>query len=110
MYALTLNPLRRDPHLVESTLYGLKLTLGAMFEDPFRVRDVIIAIRELPDNILTHADWDQTPAPSLCVRYCVHDNLPQLCISSTNATKDIDEATRALLAHRDDGERRISRY
>jgi hypothetical protein len=97
MYALTLNPLRRDPHLVESILYGLKLTLGAMFEDPFRVRDVIVAIRELLDNILTHADWDQTPAPSLCVRYRVHNDLPQLCISSTNVTKDIDAATRAVV-------------
>jgi hypothetical protein len=97
MYALTLNPLRRDPHLVESILYGLKLTLGVMFEDPFRVRDVIVAIRELLDNILTHADWDQTPAPSLFVRYRVHNDLPQLCISSTNVTKDVDAATRAVV-------------
>jgi hypothetical protein len=95
MYALTLNPLRRDPHLPESILYGLKLTLGVMFEDPFHIRDVIIAIRELLDNMLAHADWDQTPAPSLSVRYRVHNDLPQLCISSTNVPKDIDEATRA---------------
>lgn len=97
MYALTLNPLRRDPHLAESILHGLKLTLGVMFEDPFGVRDVIVAIRELLDNILTHADWNQAPAPSLSVRYRVHGDVPQLCISSTNVSKDIDEATRALL-------------
>ena len=97
MYALTLNPLRRHPDLAESIVYGLKLTLGVMFEEPFGVRDVIVAIRELLDNMLAHADWDQTPAPSLCVRYRVHNDVPQLCISSTNVTKDIDEATRALL-------------
>lgn len=96
MYGLTLNPLRRDPRLAESIVYGLKLTLGVMFEDPFRIRDVIVAVRELLDNILTHADWDQTPAPSLSVRYRVHENVPRLCIASTNVPKDIDEATRAV--------------
>jgi len=68
-----------------------------MFEDPFRVREVIVAIRELLDNMLAHADWDQTPAPSLSIRYRVHNDLPQLCIASTNVPKDIDEATRATL-------------
>ena len=96
MYALTFKPLRRDPDLAESIVYGLTVTLGVMFEDPFRVRDVIVAIRELLDNILSHADWDQTPAPSLSVRYHVHNDLPRLCISSTNVTKNIDEATRAV--------------
>jgi hypothetical protein len=95
-YSLTLNPLRRDPHLAESIVYGLKLTLGVMFEDPVGVRDVIVAIRELLDNILTHADWDQTPAPSLFVRYRVHKDVAQLCISSTNVAKDIADAERAL--------------
>jgi len=96
MYALTLNPLRRDPHLVESIVYGLKSTLGVMFEHPVRVRHVIVAIRELLDNILTHADWDQTPAPALFVRYRVRNDVPQLCISSINVIKDIDEAARAV--------------
>jgi hypothetical protein len=97
MYALTLNPLRRDPRLAESIVYGLKLTLGVMFEDPFRIRDVIVAVRELLDNILTHADWDQPPDPSLFVRYRIHENVPQLCISSTNVAKDVEEATRAVV-------------
>lgn len=96
MYDLLLKPLRFDPELTESIIYGLKWTLGAMFEDPFPVRDVIVAVREVVDNILTHADWDQSPAPSLFVRYRVHKRLPQLCVSSTNVVKDIDEAERAL--------------
>lgn len=96
MYDLLLKPLRFDPELTESIIYGLKWTLGAMFEDPFPVRDVIVAVREVVDNILTHADWDQSPAPSLFVRYRVHKRLPQLCVSSTNVVKDIDEAERAI--------------
>jgi hypothetical protein len=96
MYDLLLKPLRFDPELTESIIYGLKWTLGAMFEDPFPVRDVIVAVREVVDNILTHADWDQSPAPSLFVRYRVHKGLPQLCVSSTNVVKDVDEAERAL--------------
>jgi hypothetical protein len=96
MYDLLLKPLRFDPELTESIIYGLKWSLGAMFEDPFPVRDVIVAVREVVDNILTHADWDQSPAPSLFVRYRVRRRLPQLCVSSTNVVKDIDETERAL--------------
>lgn len=96
MYDLLLKPLRFDPELTESVIYGLKWTLGAMFEDPFPVRDVIVTVREVVDNILTHADWDQPPAPSLFVRYRIHRGLPQLCISTTNAVKDLEEAQRAL--------------
>ena len=95
-YALTLKPLRRAPNLTESLLYGLKWTLGAMFEDPFAVRDVAVAVREVIDNVLIHADWDRTPAPSLLVRYRVHRGLPQLCVSSTNVVRDLEEAERAL--------------
>jgi hypothetical protein len=96
MYDLLLKPLRFSPELTESVIYGLKWTLGAMFEDPFPVRDVVVAVREIVDNVLTHADWERTPAPSLFVRYRVHKRLPQLCVSSTNLVKDIDEAERAL--------------
>ena len=95
-YDVVLKPLRFQPDLTECVLYGLKWTLGAMFADPFPVRDVIVAIREVVDNILTHTDWNQIPAPSLSVRYRVQKGLPQLRVSSTNIAKDIDEATRAL--------------
>ena len=71
MYDLLLQPLRYDPELTESVIFGLKWTLSAMFDDPFPVRDVIVAAREVVDNILTHADWEGDPAPSLFVRYRV---------------------------------------
>lgn len=96
MYDLLLNPLRFDPELTESVIFGLKWTLSAMFEDPFPVRDVIVAAREVVDNILTHADWESEPAPSLLVRYRVHKRMPQLIVSSTNVVKDIDEAQSAV--------------
>lgn len=96
MYDLLLKPLRFDLELTESVIFGLKWTLGAMFEDPFAVRDVIVAVREIVDNIVTHADWDQAPAPSLFVRYRMQKGLAQLCVSSTNVVKDVDDAERAL--------------
>ena len=40
----------------------LKWTLGAMFEDPFAVRDVAVAVREVLDHVLIHADCDRAPA------------------------------------------------
>ncbi|MGB5375077.1 MAG: hypothetical protein WBN15_14925 [Polyangiales bacterium] len=95
-FALKLQPLRRDPHLAESLISGLKWTLGAMFEDPFPAPDIIVAVREVADNLLTHADWNQKPAPSFAVQYRIRRNVPQLRISSTNVVKDIDEAERAL--------------
>ena len=94
-YDLLLKPLRFDPELTESVIYGVKWTLGAMFDDPFSVRDVIVTVREVVDNIVTHADWTQTPLPSLLIRYRIQKGLPQLCVSSTNVVKDIDEAERA---------------
>jgi hypothetical protein len=96
MYDLLLKPLRYDPELTESLIYGLKWTLGAMFEDAFPVRDVIVAVREIVDNLVTHADWDQDPGPSFFVRYRVQKGLPQLRVSSTNVVKDVDDAERAL--------------
>jgi hypothetical protein len=96
MYDLLLKPLRFNPELTESVIFGLKWTLGAMFDDPFPVRDVIVAVREIVDNVATHADWDATPAPSLFVRYRVHKGLPQLCVSTTNVVKDVDEAESAI--------------
>ena len=95
-FALKLQPLRRDPHLAESLISGLKWTLGAMFEDPFPAPDFIVVVREVVDNILTHADWNQKPAPSFAVQYRIRNKDPQLRISSTNVVKDIDEAERAL--------------
>jgi hypothetical protein len=95
-FALKLQPLRRDPHLAESLISGLKWTLGAMFEDPFPAPDFIVAVREVVDNILTHADWNQKPAPSFSVQYRIRNKAPQLRISSTNVAKDIDAAERAL--------------
>jgi len=95
-YELQLNPLRFKPELAESIIFGLKWTLGAMFEDPFPVRDVVVAVREVVDNIVTHADWDQPPAPSLFVCYRVQKGQPQLRVSSTNAVKEIEEAERAV--------------
>lgn len=96
MYDLLLKPLRFDPELTESVIFGLKWTLGSMFADPFPVRDVVVAVREVVDNVLTHADWDASPAPSLYVRYRLHKGKPQLCVSTTNAVKDVQEAQRAL--------------
>ena len=96
MYDLLLKPLRYDPELTESVIFGLKWTLSAMFDDPFPVRDVIVAAREVVDNILTHADWEAEPAPSLFVRYRVHKRMPQLIVSSTNRVKDLEEAQRAV--------------
>jgi len=95
-YALTLKPLRRAPDLVELVLHGLKWSLGVMFEHPLAVPDVMIVVRELVDNMLIHADWGQSPAPSLLVRYREHRGLPQLCVSSTNVIRDLEEAERAL--------------
>ena len=96
MFDLLLKPLRFDPELTESVIYGLKWTLGAMFEDAFPVRDVIVAVREIVDNLVTHADWDRSPGPSLFVRYRVDRGLPQLSVSSTNVVKDVDDAERAV--------------
>ncbi|MGB3051279.1 MAG: hypothetical protein WBB42_09795 [Polyangiales bacterium] len=48
------------------------------------------------DNIVTHADWDQTPAPSLLVSYQLQKGHPKICVSSANVAKDIEEAKRAL--------------
>ena len=95
-YQLEISPLRFSPELAESIIFGLKWTLGAMFEDPFPVRDVVVAVREIVDNIVTHADWDQTPAPSLVVSYQLHKGQPRIHVSSTNVVKDIEEAKRAL--------------
>ena len=67
-----------------------------MFEDPFPAPDFIVAVREVVDNILTHADWAQKPGPSFSVQYRIRNKLPQLRISSTNAARDIDAAERAL--------------
>jgi len=95
-YELQLKPLRFHPELAESIIFGLKWTLGAMFQDPFPVRDVVVAVREVVDNIVTHADWDRAPGPSLLVSYRVHKGHPQFCVSSANMVRDIDEAEHAL--------------
>ncbi len=95
-YHLEISPLRFSPELAESIIFGLKWTLGAMFENPFPVRDVVVAVREIVDNIVTHADWDQNPAPSLLVSYQLKKGQPRICVSSTNVVKDIEEAKRAL--------------
>ena len=60
--AALLKPLRRAPKLTEPLLWRLKRTLGAMFEDPFAVRDVAVAVRGVMDNVLIHADSDRAPA------------------------------------------------
>lgn len=96
MYDLLLKPLRFDPVLTESVIFGLKWTLGSMFADPFPVRDAVVAVREVVDNVLTHSAWGESPAPSLYVRYRVHKNRPQLCVSTTNVVKDVEEATEAV--------------
>ena len=95
-FALKLQPLRRDPYLAESLISGLKGTLGTVFKDPFPAPDFIVAVREVVDNILLHADWNQKPAPSFAVQYRIRNKVPQLRIASTNVVKDIDEAQRAL--------------
>lgn len=95
-YQLEISPLRFSPELAESVIFGLKWTLGAMFEDPFPVRDVVVAVREIVDNIVTHADWDHAPPPSLVVSYRVQKGQPKIRVSSTNVVKDIEEAKRAL--------------
>ena len=95
-YQLEISPLRFSPELAESIIFGLKWTLGAMFEDPFPVRDVVVAVREIVDNIVTHADWDQSPAPSLLVSYRLQKGQPKIHVSSTNVAKDIDQAKRAV--------------
>ncbi|MGB5694370.1 MAG: hypothetical protein WBM46_01845 [Polyangiales bacterium] len=95
MYDLLLKPLRFNPELTESVILGLKWTLGAMFEDAFAIRDVIVSVREVVDNVATHADWNQSPGPSLFIRYRVQRGRPQISVSSVNAVKDVDEAERA---------------
>jgi len=95
-YQLEMSPLRFSPELAESVIFGLKWTLGAMFEDPFPVRDVVVAVREIVDNIVTHADWDQAPGPSLVVSYQLYKREPRIRVSSTNVAKDIEEAKRAV--------------
>ena len=95
-YQLEISPLRFSPELAESIIFGLKWSLGAMFEDPFPVRDVVVAVREIVDNIVTHADWDQTPAPSLLVNYQLKKGQPKIYVSSKNVAKDVEEAKRAL--------------
>lgn len=95
-YELQLNPLRFSPELAESIIFGLKWTLGAMFKDPFPVRDVVVAVREIVDNVVTHADWDQAPAPSLLVCYRLNEGRPQIRVSSANLVKDKEQAKQAL--------------
>ena len=95
-YTLKLQPLRRDPHLAESLISGLKWTLGAIFEGPFPAPDFIVAVREVVDNMVIHADWNREPAPSFSVQYRNHNKVPQLRVSSTNVVKDTDKAERAL--------------
>jgi hypothetical protein len=95
-YHLEINPLRFGPELAESIIFGLKWTLGAMFEDPFPVRDVVVAVREIVDNIVTHADWDQTPQPSLLVSYQIQEGHPTIRVLSANVAKDVEGAKRAV--------------
>ena len=49
-YDLRMEPLRFNPELAESVIFGLKWSLGAVFEDPFPVRDVVVTVREIVDN------------------------------------------------------------
>ena len=63
---------------------------------PFPGPDFIVAVREVLDNILIHADWNREPAPSFSVQCLIRGKVPQLRISSTNVVKDMDEAERAL--------------
>ncbi len=95
-YELRLDPLRLKPELAESVIFGLKWSLGAMFEDPFPVRDVVVTVRELVDNIVMHADWDASPAPCFSVSYRVHKGLPQLRVTSTNVVQNPKKAELAV--------------
>lgn len=95
-YELHLNPLRLKPELAESIIFGLKWSLGAMFEDPFPVRDVVVAVRELVDNVVTHADWGAEKAPSFSVSYRVHKGVPQLRVTSNNVVKNAKKAKLAV--------------
>ena len=95
-YELRLEPLRLKPELAESVIFGLKWSLGAMFEDPFPVRDVVVAVRELVDNVVTHADWGAQTAPSFSVSYRVHKGVPQLRVTSSNIVQNEKKAQLAV--------------
>lgn len=87
-YELRLNPLRFHPELTASIVYALKWSLGAMFADPFRVRDVIVAVREIVDNLVNHADWEGTPAPSFTACYEQTHGSPRVRLSTTNRVRN----------------------
>jgi hypothetical protein len=95
-YELRLDPLRLKPELAESVIFGLKWSLGSMFEDPFPVRDVVVTVRELVDNLVTHADWDAAPAPCFSVSYRLQKGVPQLRVTSTNVVRDPKKAKLAV--------------
>ena len=96
VYLLLLDPLPLEPYLTKTVISDLKRSLGGIFESVAQVREVIVAAREVLDNVLTHADWDRQPLPSFCVQYRLSQGHPQVCISSTNTPKDIDEAAYAV--------------
>lgn len=95
-YELRLSPLRFDAELTASIIYSLKWSFGAMFADPFPVRDVVVATREIVDNLVSHADWERDPGPALEVRCHIVRGHPRVRVSSTNYVADVDAANRAV--------------
>ena len=88
MYSLELRPLRYDDNLTSNVVNGVKRTLGSVFEDPFAVRDVVIAVREVVDNIVTHADWNHPRGPSLRIWFSAETGTPKFNIIAQNQTAD----------------------
>src|SRR5262249_49121329 len=91
IYDLRIHPLRPQAELTASVVQGVKMTLDTMFEDAFSVRDVVIAVREVVDNIATHTNWDHPSKPSLHIWYEILGTKPKFSVYATNAVRDKEE-------------------
>ena len=96
LYDLRIQPLRQDPDLTAKIVDGIKATLGAMFADPFAVRDVVLTVREVVDNIVTHANWDHPKQPTIHVWYEVLGEHRRFNVFARNAVRDPEEAQKRV--------------
>lgn len=95
-FELLLSPLRFDPELTASIIYALKWSLGAMFPDPFSVRDVVVAVREIVDNVMSHAEWGRPPGPTFAVRLEHGKGRSVISVSSSNHVRDVEVAKKSV--------------
>ena len=96
LYDLRIQPLRQDPELTAKIVDGVKATLGAMFNDPFAVRDVVLTVREVVDNIVTHANWDHPKQPTIHLWYEVLGEHRRFNVFARNAVHDPEEALKRV--------------